>query len=112
MPIFTGTRFHNPGFVGLGHQALAHDFHFEDEWLDVPRQHNVAPPTQDTMAFWVVFQVLLDSQSVFFGVNSHQGIGLGHNAKAVVRLKGYVSGHVHGRIVAFSYLIIESHAIF
>jgi hypothetical protein len=57
-------------------------------------------------------QVPLGRYSVFFRANVHQGMGLGHDAKAVEGLKGYVLGHVHGRIVAFSYLIIELHAIF
>jgi hypothetical protein len=60
----------------------------------------------------VVFQALLRLYSVSLGANLQQRIGFGHNAKAVVGLKGYVMAHVHGRIVAFSYLIIESHAIF
>jgi hypothetical protein len=60
----------------------------------------------------MIFQVLLNRNSLLDRANSHQGIGLGHNAKAVVGLKGYVLGHVHGRIVAFSDLIMKSHAIF
>jgi hypothetical protein len=59
-----------------------------------------------------IFQVFLGLDGVCLRANSQQGIGFGHNAKAVVRLKGYVSGHVHGRIVAFSDLIVEPHAIF
>jgi hypothetical protein len=84
MPILAGACLHNPSFVGLGHQALAHDFHFENKWLDVPGQHNVATTAQNAMAFWVIFQCLLGRDSLFLRANPRQRMGLGHNAKAVV----------------------------
>ena len=63
-------------------------------------------------AFYSDHFVLPLPEGVCLRANSQQGIGFGHNAKAVVRLKGYVLGHVHGRIVAFSDLIVDPHAIF
>ena len=112
MPVLTGSRLHNPGFLGFRHQALARNFNFEHKRFHIASQHNVAAAAQDTVTFMPIFQVFLRLNGVCLRPNSHQRIGLGHYAKAVVRLKGYVLGHVHGRIVAFSDLIVEPHAIF
>ena len=65
MPVFSCTSLHNPGFVCLGYQTLAHDFHFENERLDVARQHNVAATAQYTVPFGVVFESLLGRHSIF-----------------------------------------------
>jgi len=90
VPVLAGAGLHDEGFGGLAHQPFAHDLDLEHQRFDVAGEHNVAAAAKNELRNSLQRRVGQHGGQVGLGADAHQTQGLGHNAKAVVRLQGDV----------------------